>query len=111
MENLAGSPPGICQVIKKLPECLSINSYQDDGYELVEKNSWRIGMMGDCRVFMLIKFTKSALCCVIAYIKQINIKGTPEQLNEPSWKFPPFFTSKVQSSKSLPKELYTSYAN
>ena len=106
-----GSPPGICQVIKRLPDCLSINSYQDDGYELVDKSSWRFGMIGIVGFFMLIKFTKSALRSVIAYIKQINIKGTPEQLNEPSWKCSPFFTSKVQPSKSLPKELYTSYAN
>ena len=57
-------PPGICQVIKKFPECLSINSYQDDGYELVDKNSWRIGMMRDCRVFYAYKFYKQrALWC------------------------------------------------
>lgn len=32
------------------------------------------------------------------------MKGTPEQLNGPSWKCSPFFTSKVQSSKSfIPK--------
>ena len=68
MENLAGSPPGISQVIKRLPDCLSINSYQDDGYELVDKNSLRIGMMGDCQVFMLIKFTKSTLRGVVPYI-------------------------------------------
>ena len=60
VENLAGSQPGA-------------DSYQHDGYELVDKSSLRIGMMGDCRAFMLIKFTKSALCAVIPCIKQINI--------------------------------------
>ena len=87
--------------ISHLPDCLSINSYQDDGYELLDKSSLRIEMMGDCRALMLIKFSKSALCGVIPRIKQINVKGTPEQLNGPSWKCSPFFTSKVQSSKSL----------
>ena len=65
--SLGGKSGGLAtwdmsSVLKGWPDFLSINSYQDDGDEPVEKNSLQIGMMGLSRVYAY-KIYKSALWC------------------------------------------------